>query len=73
MSDDIISKSLGIDFIGPVEETPTKPIEAKEEKNLDTDFQYAKDNIKMLIANGSDAIDEILKVAKVILPLFVVK
>ena len=64
MSDDIISKSLGIDFIGPVEETTIKPVEAKEEKSLDTDFQYAKDNIKMLIANGSDAIDEILKVAK---------
>jgi len=66
MSNDIISKSLGIDFIGPVEEKTIQPIENKdkEEKNLDLDFQYAKDNIKMLIANGSDAIEEILKVAK---------
>lgn len=66
MSDDIISKSLGIDFIGPVDDKPIQQAENKdkEEKNLDTDFQYAKDNIKLLIANGSEAIEEILKVAK---------
>jgi len=66
MSDDIISKSLGIDFIGPVDDKPIQQTENKdkEEKNLDTDFQYAKDNIKLLIANGSEAIEEILKVAK---------
>lgn len=64
MSDDIISKSLGIDFsVKPEEET--KEIEVKkEEKNLDKDFEYAKDNIKLLISNGTDAIEEILKVAK---------
>lgn len=64
MSDDIISKSLGIDFIAKPEE-PAKAIELKkEEKNLDKDFEYAKDNIKLLISNGTDAIEEILKVAK---------
>lgn len=64
MSDDIISKSLGIDFSAKPEE-PTKEIEVKrEEKNLDKDFEYAKDNIKLLITNGTDAIEEILKVAK---------
>jgi hypothetical protein len=64
MSDDIISKSLGIDFSAKPEE-PTKEIEIKkEEKNLDKDFEYAKDNIKLLITNGTDAIEEILKVAK---------
>ena len=48
MSDDIISKSLGIDFSAKPEE-PTKEIEIKkEEKNLDKDFEYAKDNIKLL-------------------------
>ena len=63
MSNDIISKSLGIDFIGPVEE-PKPEIKSETQKGLDTDFEYAKDNIKMLISNGSEAIEEILKVAK---------
>ena len=63
MSNEIISKSLGIDFIGPIESSNSTPIQ-KTEKGLDTDFEYAKDNIKMLIANGSEAIEEILKVAK---------
>jgi hypothetical protein len=64
MSDDIISKSLGIDFIGPVQPITSEALPAKEEKNLDKDFEYAKDNIKLLISNGTDAIEEILKVAK---------
>lgn len=63
MTDDIISDSLGIDFIGPAE-IKAKPIDDKAEKTLDKDFEYAKDNIKMLISNGSEAIEEILKVAK---------
>jgi hypothetical protein len=63
MNDDIISKSLGIDYITPIEPPAVKSDE-KTEKNLDKDFEYAKDNIKMLISNGSEAIEEILKVAK---------
>ena len=63
MSDDIISKSLGIDYIAPIE-PPEVKTEEEVEKNLDKDFEYAKDNIKMLISNGSEAIEEILKVAK---------
>ena len=59
---DIISKSLGIDFIGPHEAIVKS--EPEKEKNLDKDFEYAKDNIKLLISNGTDAIEEILKVAK---------
>jgi hypothetical protein len=62
MSDDIISTSLGIDFSGNIK--PDIQQDAVKEKNLDKDFEYAKDNIKMLIANGSEAIEEILKVAK---------
>jgi uncharacterized protein YfcZ (UPF0381/DUF406 family) len=60
---DNISKALDISFTSDV---PTKKEEKdiKNEKNLDTDFEYAKDNIKLLIANGSEAIEEILKVAK---------
>lgn len=60
---DIISKALNINF-DPVAEPIVKPQDIKTEKGLDTDFEYAKDNIKMLIANGSEAIEEILKVAK---------
>ena len=60
--DDIISKSLGIEPI--ITESIVKPEEIKTQKNLDTDFEYAKDNIKLLIQNGTDAIEEILKVAK---------
>jgi len=62
MSDDIISKSLGIDFTGNIQ--PVQQSDVSKEKNLDKDFEYAKDNIKMLISNGSEAIEEILKVAK---------
>ena len=64
MSDDIISASLGINFTPKLEETKKVIEPKKEEKNLDKDFEYAKDNIKMLISNGSEAIEEILKVAK---------
>jgi hypothetical protein len=64
MSDEIISKSLGIDFISKPEEQIKETEIKKEEKNLDKDFEYAKDNIKLLISNGTDAIEEILKVAK---------
>jgi hypothetical protein len=64
MTDDIISKSLGINFIAKPEESVLVPEPKKEEKGLDKDFEYAKDNIKLLISNGTDAIEEILKVAK---------
>ena len=65
MSDDIISKSLGINFSQPENTNITKDTDTKiTEKSLDKDFEYAKDNIKLLISNGTDAIEEILKVAK---------
>lgn len=62
-SSDIISKNLGIDFIPAPE---TKIIQKPESSgiSLDADFNYVRDNIKGLINSGTDAIDEILKVAK---------
>ena len=51
MSNDIISKSLGIDFIGPPEQNKNTETSSKTEKSLDADFEYAKDNIKLLIAS----------------------
>ena len=61
MNDDIISKSLGLSFSGS-----TGYIVAVSSKNLgiENDFDYARENIKSLINNGSDAIDEIIKIAK---------
>jgi len=61
MNDDIISKSLGLSFSGS-----TGDIVAVSSKNLgiENDFDYARENIKSLINNGSDAIDEIIKIAK---------
>jgi hypothetical protein len=61
--DDIISTALGIPFEPEKNIEQVKPISVSE-KNLDKDFEYAKDNIKMLISSGSEAIEEILKVAK---------
>jgi len=60
--DDIISKSLGIEYKSDI--VPAVTTSTEKEKNLDKDFDYAKDNIKLLIQNGTDAIEEILKVAK---------
>ena len=45
MSDDVISKSLGIDFIGPVEDksiVQQPQNKDKDEKNLDVDFKQIK-------------------------------
>jgi len=61
-SSDIISKNFGIDF-----KSSDAPIVKKTETtgvSLDTDFNYVRDNIKGLIHSGTDAIEEILKVAK---------
>jgi len=63
MSENIISEALGIPF--DKQEKNIVPVkEETGEKNLDKDFEYAKDNIKLLISSGSEAIEEILKVAK---------
>lgn len=61
-SSDIISQNLGIDF-NPTETPLAKKAEVAG-VSLDADFNYVRDNIKGLINNGTDAIDEILKVAK---------
>lgn len=64
-SSDIISKTLGIEFNGPTEIVKVKqPEAATTGVSLDADFNYVRDNIKQLIHNGSDAVEEILKVAK---------
>lgn len=61
-SSDIISKTLGIEFTTPETQIIKKPETGGI--SLDADFNYVRDNIKGLINSGTDAIDEILKVAK---------
>jgi len=61
-SSDIISQNLGIDFKGT--ESPIVKKSDNSGISLDADFNYVRDNIKTLINNGSDAVEEILKVAK---------
>lgn len=63
-SSDIISKSLGINFANPEEINITKPELPISGVSLDVDFNYVRENIKNLISNGSEAIEEIMKVAK---------
>ena len=58
---DIISKSLDLTFSGVTMQNAIIP---PKTTNIDGDFDYARENIKQLIANGSDAIDEIIKIAK---------
>ena len=58
---DIISKSLDLTFSGVTMQNAIIP---PKTMNIDGDFDYARENIKQLISNGSDAIDEIIKIAK---------
>lgn len=61
INDDIISKSLDITFSGA---TADLVVVIPKTIGIENDFDYARDNIKSLIDNGSDAIDEIIKIAK---------
>lgn len=63
-SSDIISNSLGINFSGEESQPIQKQQSSIAGVSLDSDFNYVRDNIKTLIDNGSDAVEEILKVAK---------
>ena len=61
-SSDIISKNLGIEFKADTDQIIKKP--ELSGISLDADFNYVRGNIKGLINSGTDAIEEILKVAK---------
>jgi hypothetical protein len=66
MSDDIIRKALGMSEEGPEQENALVPIECEVEKDdsIDIDFEYVQNNLKELISQGQDAINEILLIAK---------
>ena len=46
----------------PAELLPTSEIEIA--KDLDTDYEYTRDNLKAIIEKGSEALDGILELAK---------
>lgn len=67
MSDDIIKKALGMSLDSPKEDNPVVPY--KEEishidDELENDIKFAHDNIIELIAQGSEAISELMLIAK---------
>ena len=51
----------------PVEVLPAELLPASEieiAKDLDTDYEYTRDNLKAIIEKGSEALDGILELAK---------
>ncbi len=51
----------------PVEVLPAELLPASEieiAKDLDTDYEYTRDNLKVIIEKGSEALDGILELAK---------
>jgi hypothetical protein len=65
MSLEKIGESLGIPFV-PEEkkETSVVKIDIDQSKQLETDFQQVRKNLKNLVSTGEEAIEGILKVAQ---------
>lgn len=62
--EDIISKSLNIDPLeGEILQTP-KPLVAASTDNVDRDYKYARENFYNVIERGTDALEQMLDVAK---------
>jgi hypothetical protein len=67
MSDDIIKRALGMDVPETVDDKAIIVYESEEEEasdQFDRDFQFVHDNLTELIAQGSEAIAELLMIAK---------
>mgnify|MGYP001612232069 CR=1 FL=1 len=64
MSDDIIKRALGMSITAPVEQEAAIIQYEEQETGLDTDFEYVVTNLKELIAQGQDAISELMLIAK---------
>jgi hypothetical protein len=65
MSDDIIRKALGMTVVTPVEQgVAIIPTDSEQESNLEVDFDYVISNLKELIAQGQEAISELISIAK---------
>jgi len=64
MTTDKISESLGLDPIeGELIESPTKDI-VKAPSEAEKDFEYARDNFYNIIETGTEALQQMLDVAK---------
>lgn len=62
--EDIISKSLNIDPLeGEILQTPKPPVAASTD-NVDRDYKYARENFYNVIERGTDALEQMLDVAK---------
>lgn len=66
MSDDIIKRALGMNTDEPAPENPVVVYEGDVQKDsiADLDFEYIRSNLKDLIAQGKEAIEELMIVAK---------
>jgi hypothetical protein len=67
VSDDIIRRALGMDDAPEVETTAivtTGPTETISLSEMDVDFEYVVDNLKELIAQGQETINELILIAK---------
>lgn len=67
MSDDIIKKALGMGIDdSPEDQNALIPIEQEVELDdvVEMDFEYVRENLQSLIAQGQDAINELMLIAK---------
>ena len=62
---DSISQSLGVDFKSAPKEILVKPASPEvQQKKMDSDFEYARSNLKELIEKGKDSLDNAISLAQ---------
>lgn len=68
MSDDFIKKALGMEILPPVEDAkmlvPYEPEENDNTEEVDRDIDFARENMIELVAKGTEALDELIMIAK---------
>ena len=71
MSKTIMEKNFEEIFDLPAEEKtkevevikPSKPVSTEQSKDIDTDYQYARENLYNVIERGSDALNNLVEIA----------
>ena len=62
---DSISQSLGVNFKPAPKEITVKPASPEvQQKKMDSDFEYARENLKELIEKGKDSLDNAISLAQ---------
>jgi len=62
---DSISQSLGVNFKPAPKEIMVKPTSPEvQQKKMDSDFEYARENLKELIEKGKDSLDNAISLAQ---------